>query len=519
MRVARRFKIIAMMAVIASTLLVSDLGSLKVLAQAPLTYPELITALQTRLPNQSFRTKPELINWLITQIRRRKMDRPLTSDREADLRQAGATQELIDAVKANAPRPQPTPTPILEPVDLGELAGKAVNLVRPEFTEEARQARTAGEVKLALDLDESGRVTSVARLTVLPNGLTERAIEAARASIFVPAMRDGRPTRGKGVLTYTFRINVVDTAPILAAANDFRLKKECDRAITEYNRVLDLNSGNSKALLGRGQCYLMKAEHERALADLRKAAGSDPNDHEIHFFLAVANDLVGDSQAAAVNYEKALAIRPDLDSQPVFNCLFIDRRPMTPEQAKAAASPVINACNQAMKAANDDISGLLLFKRGIAYRLRADYERAIADFQNVQRQYPKFAGTNLQLQIVYNSRGLDAFNKKDYKKAFSDVSLAIQTEPKNPTPYINRCAIHLYAFKQYAEAIQDCTKAIDLSTRSSMAYNHRGYAYEMTNSKDQAIADYRKALDLDPRNETARTNLNRLQPQPPTIKN
>ncbi len=517
MRFMESSRIFAFSTALISAILLSDIGALRITAQDPLTYPELVTALQTKLPNQSFRTKPQLISWLINQIKRRKMDRPLTPDREADLRQAGATQELIDTVRANSPAPQVLPKPTPEPVDLGELAGKARNLVRPEYTEEAKQARTMGEVKLALELDEVGRVTSITRLTILPNGLTERAVEAARSSTFIPAMRDGKPARGKGILTYTFRINMVDTAPILAAANDYRLKKECDRAIGEYNRVLDVNAGNSKALLGRGQCFLMKAEYESALLDLRKAAGSDPKDHEIHFFLAVANDLVGDSQAASENYARALSLRPDLDSQPVFNCLFIERRPMTPEQAKAAANPIINACNQSMRAANDDLSGLLLFKRGIGYRLRGDYERAISDFQNVQRQFPDFAGINLQLQIVYNSRGLEAFNKKDYRKAFNDVTLAIQAEPQNPTPYINRCAIYLYAWKQYAEAVQDCSKAIQLATRSSMAYNHRGYAYEMLNNREGAIADYKKALDLDPRNETARANLNRLQPQPPTI--
>ncbi len=514
-----KFSILAVAAITA--IMLADLGSVRAFAQDPLTYPEVITALQTKLPNQSFRNKAELITWVITQIRRRKMDRPLTADREADLRQAGATQELIDTIRANSPASPvvPTPTPMPQRVDLGELSGKAVNLVRPEYTDEAKKARTSGEVKLALELDESGRVTSVARLTVLPNGLTERAIEAARASKFIPAMRDGKPARGQGILTYSFRINLVDTSAILAAANDLRSKKDCDRAITEYTRVLEVNSSSSKALLGRGQCFMMGSDYQRAVADLSSAVAADPKDAEAFFLLAVALDLVGDSRTASENYAKALALRPQFDSQPVFTCLFIDRRPMTTEEAKAAATPIINACNQAMRAANDGLSGLLYFKRGIGQRLKGDYDRAIADFQNVRRQYPEFAGVNLQLQIVYNSRGLEAYEKKDFRKAFNDVTLAIQAEPQNPTPYINRCAIQLYAWKQYAQAIEDCTRAIELSTRSSMAYNHRGYAFEMSNSRERAIADYIKALDLDPRNELARSNLNRLQPQPPTIKN
>ena len=40
----------------------------------------------------------------------------------------------------------------------------------------------------------------------------------------------------------------------------------------------------------------------------------------------------------------------------------------------------------------------------------------------------------------------------------------------------------------------------------------------MTNSRNEAIADYKKALQLDPQNQAARTNLNRLQPQSPSMK-
>ena len=72
-----------------------------------------------------------------------------------------------------------------------------------------------------------------------------------------------------------------------------------------------------------------------------------------------------------------------------------------------------------------------------------------------------------------------------------------------------------HAWKQFDEAITDCTAAIRLSTKSPMAYVHRGYAYEMKNNLDAAIADYKKALDMDPRNQNAQTHLNRVQ-QPST---
>lgn len=515
----RKVTVLVIAAAILAGLLFCDQGALLTYAQGRLTYPEVITALQTKLPNQSFRNKTELFTFLLTQIRRRKIDKPLTKDREDDLRQAGATDQLIEVIRTNSPAlPVATPTPEPGPVDLGDLIGRAVDLVKPEYTPEARQAKTVGEVRLAVELDETGRVTSVVRLSVLPNGLTENAVEAARRSSFRPAMRDGKPARATGTLKYNFKINFIDIAATLASANDLRARHECDRAIAEYGRILEVNAKHAKALLGRGTCQLIKSNYNLAAADLAAAASNDDQDSDIFFYLAVAHDFKGDPATAAENYGKAVDLRPELDKQPVFDCLYIDRGPMTPEQARSAANHIINACNRSFRGASGLLSGLLYYKRGIAFRLRSEYDKAIADFEDVRRSNPQFTAVYNQLQIAYNSRGLESFNKKDYKNAFDDVSLAIQADPKNPTPYINRCAINLYAWKKYSDAIADCSSAIRLSTRSSMAYNHRGYAYEMSNSRGEAIADYRKALELDPRNETARNHLNRLQQQQPSMK-
>lgn len=489
-------------------------------AQGPLTYPEIIAALQTKVPNRSFQTKAAQIAFVIAQIKKRKLDKPLTKDREDDLRQAGATEELIQTIRANSPRlTAPTPEPEAEPVDLGDLTQRAVNLVKPEYTPEARQARTTGEVKLVLVLDETGRVISVTRLTVVENGLTERAIEAARQSTFRPAMRDGKPARGTGTVKYNFKFNSFDTPTVLAAANAFRDNRDCDRAMVEYNRILEVDPKHAKALLGRATCHIIETNYSLAAADLSNATAAEKQDFDIYFFLGVALDFKGDPLAAAENYEKALKLRPRLDNRPVFDCLYIDRRGLSPDETKATANSIISACNQSYRNAAPELQPMLSYKRGIAYRMKGDFDKAIDEFENLRRSNPQFSAVNTQLQIAFNTRGLQAFDKKEYKKAFDDVSQAIQADPQSPTPYINRCAIYLYAWKQYAEAVNDCTSAIKLATRSSMAYNHRGYAYEMLGSRREAVADYKKALDLDPRNDTARGNLSRLEQGRPSMKN
>ena len=162
-------------------------------AQSRLTYPEVNTALQVKLPNQSFKNKSELINWLILQVKSRKVDKPLTKDREDDLRQAGATDDLIIAIKANSPVLPKVEAETI--VDLGPLAGRAVKLVKPEYTDAARQAGVNGTVTLQLSLDEQGRVTAAKTVSGLTNGLNENAISAAMNSTFTPATVNGKPAK------------------------------------------------------------------------------------------------------------------------------------------------------------------------------------------------------------------------------------------------------------------------------------------------------------------------------------
>jgi TonB family protein len=479
-------------------------------AQTRLTYPEINTALQTKLPNRSFKNKTELINWIVVQIRNRKIDKPLTKDREDDLRQAGATDGLIGVIKANSPVVE-TPTPRETVVDLGDLSSRTINLVKPEYTPEARQAGTNGEVKLALELDAQGRVSSVTPLTVLPNGLTEQAVAAVRQTTFTPATTNGKPVRSSGTITYNFKLSKINFATTLALADDYRKKAAYDQAVVEYTRVIDVDAKQSKAFFGRGMCYLMKKNYEQAVSDLDAASKLDPADGDADYYLAIAYDYKGDYSAAATYYDKAVTLKHDLNKSSLIDCLFIEKRKITRDEARTVANDIINACDQSTRNAPEFLTSLIYMKRGIGDRLKSDYDKAISDFETAQRLNPQFASIQGQLHITYNSRGLMYFNKKDYKSAFDDITTAINLMPQSPTPYVNRCVIHLYAWKEFDQAIEDCSTAIKLSGKSSMAYNHRGYAYEMKKNVDAAMADYKKALEIDPGNESAKANLSRIQ--------
>jgi TonB family protein len=89
-----------------------------------------------------------------------------------------------------------------------DVSQRALITFKPEpgFTEEARRNNVTGTVRLRAVLSASGEVTNVSVVKGLPDGLTNKAIEAAKRIRFNPAQKDGRTVSQYVVLEYNFNI-------------------------------------------------------------------------------------------------------------------------------------------------------------------------------------------------------------------------------------------------------------------------------------------------------------------------
>ena len=94
------------------------------------------------------------------------------------------------------------------PFRQNEVTQRALITFKPEpgFTEEARRNSVTGTVRLRAILSASGEVTNITTVKGLPDGLTEKAISAARQIKFRPAQKDGRAVSQYVVLEYNFNI-------------------------------------------------------------------------------------------------------------------------------------------------------------------------------------------------------------------------------------------------------------------------------------------------------------------------
>lgn len=83
---------------------------------------------------------------------------------------------------------------------------RVISKPEPHYTEAARKNGTTGTVVLRVVFSSSGEVTNIQAVQKLGDGLTEKAMAAARQIRFVPAMRNGRPVSMYMQLQYNFNL-------------------------------------------------------------------------------------------------------------------------------------------------------------------------------------------------------------------------------------------------------------------------------------------------------------------------
>jgi TonB family protein len=89
-----------------------------------------------------------------------------------------------------------------------EVTSKAKILEKPEptYTEAARKNQITGTVVIKAVFSASGQVTNIQAISRLPDGLTEKAIAAARQIRFVPATKDGHAVSMYVQMEYNFNL-------------------------------------------------------------------------------------------------------------------------------------------------------------------------------------------------------------------------------------------------------------------------------------------------------------------------
>ncbi|RDX90209.1 Tetratricopeptide repeat protein 1 [Mucuna pruriens] len=105
-----------------------------------------------------------------------------------------------------------------------------------------------------------------------------------------------------------------------------------------------------------------------------------------------------------------------------------------------------------------------------------------------------------------------------YEEALSQYELALQVAPDMPSSVEIRSICHsnrgvcFLKLGKYENTIKECTKALELNSVYIKALVRRGEAHEKLEHFEEAIADMKKILEIDPSNDQARKTIRQLEP-------
>jgi tetratricopeptide (TPR) repeat protein len=93
-------------------------------------------------------------------------------------------------------------------------------------------------------------------------------------------------------------------------ANAYDDKGDHDRALSDYNRSIELNPNNASAFFNRALAYARKADYDRAISDYNRAIAINPKYAHAMVGRAVMYSVKGDYDTAIANCTQAIAIEP-----------------------------------------------------------------------------------------------------------------------------------------------------------------------------------------------------------------
>jgi lipoprotein NlpI len=154
--------------------------------------------------------------------------------------------------------------------------------------------------------------------------------------------------------------------------------------------------------------------------------------------------------------------------------------------AKAQYDRAIEDFDQAIRL--DPKYALALYDRGIAYGAKGQYDRAIEDFDQAIALDPKYA-------VVFDGRGVAYAKKAQYDRAIEDFDQAIALDPKYALAFYSR-GVAYAAKAQYDRAIEDFDQAIRLAPKYALAIYSRGIAYFNKGQFAVAARDFEQSLSI-----------------------
>ncbi len=225
---------------------------------------------------------------------------------------------------------------------------------------------------------------------------------------------------------------------------------------------------------------------EEAIAQFQKAVDLDPQFARAYASLAAAYakqyHLTAERAAldlAESNSDKALRLAPDLPQA------YSERAMVKSERGQYDAA--VSDLMKAIQLDPDDAEAQLILAK--TYVASGQAEAAEQAFKKLLEARPNY-------WVALNDRGLICYRQANYTKAEQFLRQATVAAPWAALPWENLSAVYLETEK-FDEAQRTLSRAIGLLPTSA-SYSNRGTAFFWRGKYREAVADYKRAVDLSP---------------------
>jgi tetratricopeptide (TPR) repeat protein len=97
-------------------------------------------------------------------------------------------------------------------------------------------------------------------------------------------------------------------------ADAYDIKKDYDKAIADYGKLIELHPKDAEAYVARGAEYIQTGKYDLAIADFDKATELDPKDADAYYERGFAYNRKEEHDRAIADFKKAKELDPTLPS-------------------------------------------------------------------------------------------------------------------------------------------------------------------------------------------------------------
>jgi tetratricopeptide (TPR) repeat protein len=320
-----------------------------------------------------------------------------------------------------------------------------------------------------LDPKQSQAFLLIAQLNRLPGGNLKQAREAIDQAMKIdeedPAVR----------------------VKLLILRASFPEKPE--KRLADLDEAVRLEPGDVAARYDRGLLLADLGKLDAALADLNQAIVLDSDDTRLYEEKAIVLARLKRFDESLAALDKAKQLKPDSIS------LLVEKANVHSQQQKPEAA--MEDLNQALKIEPKNVV-LLLLRAGL-FQEKGEKDKALADVDQALKLKP-----NLPLAI--RTRALLLAQDERYEEATQVLEKLHDAAPKDVRTLIDLTSLYGVQ-RQFDKAIHFYNLWIAAQPDDWRAFRGRADAYLNLGKQAEAIADYEKAIKLEPKEEGVLNNL------------